>query len=239
LHFALALGATNLMTETSAAEPMPIKACQTIDMPGSYQLTQNLNATGDCLVIKANFVTIDLAGFLIRNSAGAGVAIANGTSGVLNSIAVRNGSISDFQNGVDLIRGFQNFNSIVEGVRITGLSGQGILANGIIRGNTVSGRADLGIFGNGLVTGNQVSVSGTGILGGGTVSGNEVDRNGTGILVSRGSTVIGNTATNNGTGIRAFCPSNLIDNTAVDNDENLVTDPPSGEGCHIEDNLAP
>jgi hypothetical protein len=47
----------------SAREPIPIKACQTISQPGSYELANNLTSSGDCLVIAANFVTIDLAGF--------------------------------------------------------------------------------------------------------------------------------------------------------------------------------
>jgi hypothetical protein len=39
---ALALGAIILLPEASAREPTPIKACQTISRPGSYELANNL-----------------------------------------------------------------------------------------------------------------------------------------------------------------------------------------------------
>jgi hypothetical protein len=236
-HFALALGATNLMTETSAAEPMPINACRTIPNPGSYRLTQNLNATGDCLVIKADLVTIDLAGFTIQGSF-VGVGIVNGAKRELSGIAVRNGSISGFKSGVDLGNNFLNSTSVVEGLRVFDTV-VGITAGGMIRGNTILG-GDTGIISAFMTIGNHVRGAGTGILTGGLVSGNIVEEGKAGIRVSRASTVIGNEAQHNTDfGISVECPSNLIDNTAVDNGKNLVTNPPNGQGCHIEDNLAP
>ena len=51
-----------------------IKRCQRIDQPGSYQLVDNLQATGDCLVITTEGVTIDLAGFSMTGD-GSGTAI--------------------------------------------------------------------------------------------------------------------------------------------------------------------
>lgn len=69
---ALALGATILVPAASAREPTPIKACQTISKPGSYELANNLTATGDCLLIATDFVTIDLAGFLISGAPNTG-----------------------------------------------------------------------------------------------------------------------------------------------------------------------
>jgi parallel beta-helix repeat protein len=160
----------------------------------------------------------------------------------LQGIAVRNGSISKFLHGVELSFGFGNVSSIVEGLRVSDNSEFGIVANGIIRGNTVNSSGVTGIIAFGVVTGNYViGNSGLGMSVGGTVSGNEVSFNRSGIDVdTRGSTVIGNTATQNTEfGIRAQCPANLIDNTAIDNGKNLETFPPNGEGCHIEDNLAP
>jgi hypothetical protein len=74
------------------AAPIPIKACQVISQPGSYVLARNLSATGDCLVISASFVTVDLAGFSINSSQGTAIS-ASGTS-QLHGIAVRNGSIA-------------------------------------------------------------------------------------------------------------------------------------------------
>jgi hypothetical protein len=100
--FALALGATILVAEHDAqAAPTAITACQTISQPGSYQLANNLlnNFGVTCLVITTSFVTIDLAGFSIFADPRRGVGIkAAPSSGQLEGIAVRNGSIS----GVDL-----------------------------------------------------------------------------------------------------------------------------------------
>jgi hypothetical protein len=121
--------------------PFEIDKCQTISDPGSYKLVNNLTATpnSDCLVITANSVTIDLAGFSITGSTlypvvkGTGIMAVDNTRGV----AVRNGSISGF--GTDVYLAGEG--SIVEGLRIVG--GQpsllGIGATGIVKGNTVFG----------------------------------------------------------------------------------------------------
>ena len=198
--------------------PTEIKKCQTIDKPGSYKLVNNLtssNAIADCLAITADFVTIDLAGFAILGTRG-GTAI-RGPSGT--GITVRNGSIANFQTGVDL--SLAN-GSIVEGLRVSGFeeTGDGIIARGIVKGNTVSGTFHNGIQATGTVTGNNASGNGF-----------------TGIVVGQGSTVIGNTATDNGeSGISVTCPSNVTDNTAVNNGTNLVL---NGNGCNNTNNVAP
>jgi hypothetical protein len=223
---AAALGAIILVPVAAAKEPTPLKACQTISQPGSYELVDNLTAGGgkDCLVITASFVTIDLAGFSISASPGTvgGAAIFFGSQIGGQGIAVRNGSISGFSTGVDL---GSALGSIVEGLRIVVFTpgpggGPGISATGIVKGNTVANSRDIGISATGTVTGNYVSNS---IVG---------------ISIGQGSTVIGNTVVESLiAGLSALCPSNLIDNTAVShNGTNLVL---NGEGCHNEDNLAP
>src|SRR5262245_47171244 len=125
---ALALGAITLSPWASAQAqdareegPIEIEKCQTIDKPGSYKLVRNLTAAAnaDCLVINANFVTIDLAGFTItgRGSAtGEGIRTTALSAGQLQGIAVRNGSISNFGGGVNLVL---TNGSIVEGMRIS------------------------------------------------------------------------------------------------------------------------
>jgi len=216
---ALALGATLLVPEASAREPTPIKVCQTISKPGPYELANNLTATGDCLVITADFVTIDLAGFLISGASnrGAGIRVAPEIVGhPLQGIAVRNGSISGFGTGVDLRIGAGP--SIVEGLRVLGAAFEGIVAEGIVKGNAVTGVGGIGIEASGTVTGNYAAANGDGFDVGGTV--------------------IGNTATGNRRfGFEVGCPSNLTDNTAVNNGTNLEV--VFGEGCRIEGNVAP
>ena len=50
-----------------------ISKCTTISKPGSYVLTRNLTASGDCLMVAANFVTLDLGGWVITgNGTGTG-----------------------------------------------------------------------------------------------------------------------------------------------------------------------
>jgi hypothetical protein len=75
----LALGALIFVSGAGAQEPTKITACQTISQPGSYRLANNLAAIPPglpaCLVITANFVTIDLGGFsMTQRSAGEGAA---------------------------------------------------------------------------------------------------------------------------------------------------------------------
>lgn len=238
---ALALGATILMPGAGAQAATPIATCQTIGQPGSYVLVNNLTATGDCLVISAgtDFVTIDLAGFSISgNGTGTGIitVVSPPSSGISphRGIAVRNGSISNFRNGIDL--DFAE-GSLVEGLRVSGnTSDFGIHAFGIARENTVVNNRSFGILVFGTVTGNYAAGNDIGISGGRTVSGNTALRNRIGFSVAD-STLIGNTATDNtDVGLDVNCPSNLTDNTALNNGKNLVL---NGNGCHNEDNVAP
>jgi len=59
LIFAPVAGARDQDQQEQA--PTKIRRCQRIDQPGSYKLVDNLHATGDCLVITTEGVTIDLA----------------------------------------------------------------------------------------------------------------------------------------------------------------------------------
>ena len=203
--------------------PFEIEKCQTIDKPGSYKLVNNLVATNDCLVITADFVTIDLAGFTIKaGTLGIGKGIA---AQDVMGIAVRNGSISGFSSGVDL----GDDGSIVEGLRVVGgasfFTVLGIAAKGIVKGNFV---AEFGGSG---------SVPGIGIDATGTVASNYVLNGGfAGIRIGQGSTVIGNTIMDAFSGLVVDCPSNLTDNTAVNNGTNLVL---NGDGCNNTNNVAP
>lgn len=219
---AFALGVTLLATAADA-QPTKINNCQTIDKPGSYVLTDNLsaNAGSDCLDITADFVTINLAGFTISGGGGSFAGIAANAVQTLKGIAVRNGSITNFSLGVDLASAD---GSIVEGLRLSGVT-QGIAAvNAIVKGNTVTGFSDFGISASGgVVTGNNASDGGSAGFGDG--------------FRSSGGSVIGNTAMNNGNaGFRVFCPVNLTVNTAVGNHPNLVL---NGTGCNNTNNVAP
>ncbi len=219
LPIVLALGAVIAASRTGAQEqhehqsgPVKIKKCETISNRGSYELANNIGGVpGDCLVITADFVSIDLAGFSI--SGGGGTAIMTSPpSAQLQGIAVRNGVISIFTDGVAL----NGDNAIVEGLRVL-VGGEfstiGISASGIVRNNTVSGSRFTGISATGIVSGNNVE----GRL--------------FGIEVGQGSTVIDNRASGEVDGIIAACPSNITDNTFIGQ---LVL---NGEGCNNTNNV--
>jgi hypothetical protein len=209
--------------------PIEIEKCQTIGKPGSYKLVKNLaaRANADCLVIITGFVTIDLAGFSISSgggdTTGAGIK-TSGSPGQFPGITVRNGSISNFHDGVEFEA---SAGPIIEGLSITGFSsdrGSGIDAlgaGGIVRGNTVTNTQG----------GFTVSFA--------TMTGNYAADNTAGFVVGEGSTVIGNTARNNAIfGIRVVCPSNVIDNTATGSPTNFLAQP-TPETCNIANNVAP
>jgi hypothetical protein len=216
--FALVLGVTTALGAGAQAEPTEITKCETISQPGSYVLDRNLTdlaAIGDCLVISADSVTIDLGGFSITGQGG-GVGIRT-IPPAAHGIAVRNGSISRFLDGVNLksVDG-----AIVENLRVFHNSGDGIIASGIVRGNSAVQNLATGIVATGTVTGNVA-----------------FDNFIHGIEADPGSTVIANTVLRNKRfGLFVQCPSNVTGNTAVDNGTNLAV---SGTGCHIEDNVAP
>jgi hypothetical protein len=250
---ALAFGTIILAPPVAQAQdaregPTQIEKCQTISNPGSYKLVNNLTAAGDCLLINADFVTVDLAGFaIIGSGTGTAIRFVGPTPQIpRRGFAVRNGTISGFVTGIQFIRVGGTDGAIVEGLRIFGTAGgttglDGILVRGaVVRGNTVVCGAGPGIgirVVNGSVTGNVVEACENGIDAfSGVVSGNSVfGGSGTGITIEV-STAIGNTVTGYGVGIAATCPSNLTDNTAVGNGTNLVL---NGTDCHSEDNLAP
>ena len=85
----------------AVAAPRLVTNCMAITQPGSYIVFNNIQATGDCLVVQSDFVTIDLSGFAISgNGTGAGVVehLAVGRRG----ITIRNGTITGFASAIQL-----------------------------------------------------------------------------------------------------------------------------------------
>ena len=92
---------------------------------------KNLKATGDCLVITAQGVTIDLGGFALGGD-GTGTAII-GPKAQTETIpqartVVRNGDISNFARATDL-------SGTVEGLRVTS-NAEGVFVSVGIDGNS-------------------------------------------------------------------------------------------------------
>jgi len=142
----------SLLGRTTIAE------CTTISTAGSYILTNSISASGDCLVIEAHHVTIDLNDFtLIGSGTGAGITTRDE---ILKDIVVRNGNIRSFENGIVMLH---VRDAIIENIRATentrtgiriGLAGpvnpRAILKNNIALENGVT---DISA-GSGVFTGN-------------------------------------------------------------------------------------
>lgn len=75
----------------------------TITQPGSYYLATNLSSTGHGLIIRADYVTVDMMGFSLsgdRGSGDYGVWI-DGAAGVPHrNVVVRDGTLKSFDIGV-------------------------------------------------------------------------------------------------------------------------------------------
>jgi hypothetical protein len=204
-------------------EPIAISRCRTIDQPGSYRLAHNLTAAGNCLVVTAEGVTVDLGGFTITGS-GTGTAIISRQAKVAGipqaRTVVRNGDISNFALAT-------NLNGTVDDLRVTSNASGIFVGVGTVRDNIVQFNGSAGIrLADGIAAGNLLVANGTGIVveEAGVLTGNQAAGNKIGIDVKGiGSTLIGNIADGNSQiGVRVACPSNLTDNTAIGNGRNLV-----------------
>ncbi len=182
-----------------------ISACGTIISSGSYYVTADLSATGHCIEVTADNVTIDLMGFtLIGDGLGAdyGVSINN-----VSNVEVKNGTVTNFSYGIRAHHssGTKNSNRMIN-VRAVANTDYGIALSG---------------YGN-LVKDCTASENGTGISTGqgSTVINNTAYNNqGIGIIADQASTVTINTVSyNQGTGIHASSFSTVTNNTVFYNE---------------------
>ncbi len=101
-----------------ASAATAISACGTLSSAGSYYLTSNLTATGDCLVIAAPNVAIDMKKKTITGN-GSGAAITD--NGIENDYAIiANGKIRNFDNGIELSNSGEAIISNVDSSNNTG-----------------------------------------------------------------------------------------------------------------------
>jgi len=166
------------------AAPKAINSCQTINEPGSYQLSKNLQATGDCLIVAVDNVTIDLDGFTIEGD-GTGQGIGDGDVARQN-ITVRNGTVRNFRIGVSLAKpgGEHSVRSVIERIRAVQNTFFGIRSGrySVVRDCVASDNGTSGIFvSGGLIVGNVA-----------------INNASTGILALCPSNLIGNIASENG-----------------------------------------
>ena len=230
----LAVFVVGVPVDPAVAAPRNISKCTTLTDPGAYVVTRNLAATGDCLILAADFITLDLGGFTIAGD-GTGSAIkSNGPT--RTGLTIMNGIVRNFARGIDFA--FDGTAMIVERVQAIGNNDTGIGVNGqsIVR-DCVATQNGLGVNAGSrmVIIGTNASFNtGTGIQvgNGSTVTGNTAGVNGNhGIVVSGGgSTVAGNaTQANIGIGLSIVCPASIVGNTALGNTGgNIIT---SGVDC--------
>lgn len=156
--FALLLVCFGAARESFAA-PKGINSCQTIDESGTYVLTKNLKATGDCLVINVDNVTIDLDGYTIEGD-GSGQGVWDGDLPRQN-ITVRNGTVTNFFIGVGLAKpgAAHSVRSVIEKIRAVNNRFFGIRSGdySVVRDCIASDNAQTGMFvSGGLVINNVV-----------------------------------------------------------------------------------
>lgn len=98
-------------TPTLSPTPRPTRSgptsveCGVIDSPGNYRLATDLTASGDCIVLKTSYATLDCANHSIRGVGFMGYGIAVRKYGMLNSqtpayVEIKNCRVSNFKYGI-------------------------------------------------------------------------------------------------------------------------------------------
>lgn len=89
-----------LMSASPSRADTAISACGTLSAAGNYFLTKNLTSSGTCITVASEGVSLDMKGHSITGN-GSGDGISDG--GVqFESMAIANGKISHFANGIGL-----------------------------------------------------------------------------------------------------------------------------------------
>jgi hypothetical protein len=213
------------------ASPIEISECRLIAKPGTYRLVRDLSSAGDCLVIKADRVMIDLGGFRIIGK-GRGRAI----SGDASEVSIQNGTVTGFGDGIAL-RG----QALIERMRVAGNAQRGITVTemAVVKDSAVSqNREGIRVGAHSVLMGNTVTDNlESGIISSqvSTIIGNTVSGNGlSGVAALADSTVIDNVVSRNaGYGLGVVCPSNVIGNVSSENGRNVVLD---RQGCNMVSN---
>src|SRR5690349_12443222 len=102
LHHCCALATVILATSTAQAAPKVLNNCQPITDPGAYVIGKNITAAGDCFVVAADNVNVDLDGFVLTGN-GTGSAFVEQLAVGRKGLSIRNGVVTGFANGVFML----------------------------------------------------------------------------------------------------------------------------------------
>jgi hypothetical protein len=232
-----------------------IGACTIIDKPGSYVLARDIKATvrdlkwaapgrftGACIVIVADFVSLDLQGHTItgpqafENSNNAGIYTTADVSDKQPTAAhIRNGCVTGFMAGIAV----EGTGHMVERMRVAGnIAGMTLRGNGTkVKEVMAVSNQDQGIlwFGNYGVSVEDCQVNSNGWMG---IQQWNPDEYGEAL----GSRIVGNTVSHNGGyGIYVRCPALILQNMAHSNgsgprDNIVVVTDPFNTPCTRSDN---
>ncbi len=244
LEFSAPLGLTKKTLDEVEPRTPILKLPYTISSVGSYYLAGDLSSDANGIIVDANNVTIDLAGFRIIGP-GSGINYGIYMNGRRN-VEIRNGTVQGFTGTYQ--QGGGIFEAKGTGHRVVGLravsNGRGIVLGGsghLIKDCSVVENKSYGIHvgKSSTVTGNTCYGNhdrGISAYGSCTVTGNTCWRNWIGIQVLDGSTVIGNAASKNEhSGIRVRMGCLVRNNTLRGNDQyNIYVEQP---GNTVEENL--
>jgi parallel beta-helix repeat protein len=225
---------------SNAHAVVPVSGCTVISAPGLYLLTNNTTARAadlktvdgetSCILITADFVTLDLNGF---NISGPGQSVnAFGIDSHYNKgTVIRNGSVSNFSNILARGISLEGASHTVEDVRIVG-NGAGLTLDGV--GMTIRKVHVLLSPSEGIICFNGF---------GNSVRDSDVSENGTDgiqLVNCTGNSVIGNTAGGNGgAGITVACPSLVLENVASQNSGGDIISSPPASCTQANNNPAP
>ena len=86
-----------------------VSSCRTLDAANQYyQLNKSITASGDCIIISSNNITLDLNGYKINSSTIGGIENYGITFLKANSSTIKNGYINNFYVGVYVNDGDEN-----------------------------------------------------------------------------------------------------------------------------------
>jgi len=224
-----------LASSSSFAAPKVLNNCQPITESGAYVVGKNINAAGDCFVVAADNVNVDLDGFVLTGN-GTGSAFVEQLAVGRKGLNVRNGVVTGFANGIFMLNSTA---MVIDRMQFTNNSSSGVHAGDTV---TVTNSQALD-NGSGIVLGQRASVSGctvnnnagTGISLniGSAATGNAVGRNGgTGIFMAEGGLVANSVSRNNQQyGVLMDCPGTVVSSTVSNNLAFNISQPGGGGSC--------
>jgi hypothetical protein len=215
------------------AAPQTLNNCRTLTEPGAYVLGRNISSNGDCFVVGADFVNVDLDGFVVSGN-GTGFAFVEQAGPARRGFTLRNGVGTGFNGGVSMTAASA---TVIDRMTFTANTGVAIAAGDMVSVSNsmlLNNGAGMQLGSRALVSGNTVNQNAfNGISAGigSSVIGNAVGQNGlNGIALGEGGLLVNNISRNNTrVGASMECPATAVGNTLSNNLVANLAQPGEGE----------